>query len=56
MGLPPSWVRGRDSEEPARSRPENQWVPDPEKGRRAKFWARGGNVYYRFHFPQPLFA
>ena len=28
---------------------------DPNKGRRAKFWARGWNVYYKFHLPQPLF-
>lgn len=28
---------------------------DPNTGRRAKFWARGGNVYYKFHLPQPLF-
>ncbi len=28
---------------------------DPNMGRRAKFWARGWNVYYKFHLPQPLF-
>ena len=36
-------------------RPVIRSDPDPAEGRRAGFWARGGNVYYKNRFPQPLF-